>query len=321
MKKRCLALMLLIPLLAACPADMTEDGPQQTGTKVFFISAGEQERQLVTESILIEEPCSVAGLQALVESMYQPRQPGHESLIPSQVTLQNVTLSGAVATVDFSGEYQNLTALEQSLLSGGVALTLLGVEGVDYVRITSDGAFQPPMGDRYYSIDRILLNSTAIAFNAFDVMLYFITEDGGGLSAVQRTIKVAGEYPSPRTLLTELLTLPEEGGLQSPLAGAEAINSCVLDENGVCRVDLSELKSGPEGRLQVEALANTLAGDSGIEAVVVTVNGQPPSEFFRRACEITLADKKIFAQTLFTNDRTGDILNTIPQSGTLWALQ
>ena len=75
MKKRCLALMLLIPLLAACPADMTEDGPKQTGTKVFFISAGEQERQLVTESIMIEEPYSVAGLQALVESMYQPRQP------------------------------------------------------------------------------------------------------------------------------------------------------------------------------------------------------------------------------------------------------
>ena len=82
-----------------------------------------------------DRPYSVAGLQALVESMYQPRQPGHESLIPSQVTLQNVTLSGAVATVDFSGEYQNLTALEQSLLSGGVALTLLGVDAVSYTHL------------------------------------------------------------------------------------------------------------------------------------------------------------------------------------------
>lgn len=276
MKKQRLALVLLIPLLSACTPGGTGE-KEVAGTEVYFVSAGEQERRLTAEERPVQEPCTAAGLQELVESMYRPQQAGHESLIPPQVQLQKVTLSGAVATVDFSRDYQDLAALEQSLLSGGVALTLLGVEGVDYVRITSDGAFQPPMGDRYYSIDRILLNSTAIAFNAFDVMLYFITEDGGGLSAVQRTIKVAGEYPPPRTLLTELLTLPEEGGLQSPLAGAEAINSCVLDENGVCRVDLSELKSGPEGRLQVEALANTLAGDSGIEAVVVTVNGQPPS--------------------------------------------
>ncbi len=285
MKKRCLALMLLIPLLAACPADMTEDGPQQTGTKVFFISAGEQERQLVTESILIEEPYSVAGLQALVESMYQPRQPGHESLIPSQVTLQYVTLSGAVATVDFSGEYQNLTALEQSLLSGGVALTLLGVDGVDYVRVTSDGAFQPPMDERYYSTDRILLSSSVIALNAFDVTLYFITEDGEGLSAVQRTIKITEEYPSPRTLLTELLTLPEESGLRSPLPDTAAVSSCRVDENGVCRVDLTALESGQAGRLQVEALVNTLCGDSGIEAVVVTVGGQPPSSAGVDGCD------------------------------------
>lgn len=278
MKKRCLALALVIPLLAACPTDSpAADTTESGGITVYFLSATEQGRQLVTETRDVENPCSVAGIQALIDSMYKPQQTGHESLIPSQVQLQSVVLSGAVATIDFSGEYQNLLPLEQSLLAGGVAMTLLRVEGIDYVRITSDGSYQPPMGERYYSLDRVILSSGAIALNAFDVTLYFISADGAGISAVQRTIKTAEEYPSPRTLLTELLTLPEESRLRSPLSGEDAVNSCRIDENGVCRVDLHQLESGITGQLQIAALVNTLAGDSGVEAVVVTVDGQPPS--------------------------------------------
>ena len=278
MKKRCLALALVIPLLAACPTDSpAADTAGSSGTAVYFLSAAEQGRQLVTETRDVENPCSVAGIQTLIESMYKPQQIGHESLIPSQVQLQSVVLSGAVVTVDFSVEYQDLVPVEQSLLAGGVAMTLLRVEGVDYVRITSDGSYQPPMGERYYSLDRVILSSGAIELNAFDVTLYFISGDGAGISAVQRTIKTAEEYPSPRTLLTELLTLPEESQLLSPLKDENTINSCRIDENGVCRVDVSHLESGITGRLQIAALVNTLAGDSGVEAVVVTVNGQPPS--------------------------------------------
>lgn len=286
MKKRCLAWALIFPLLAACPADApAADTGGQDQTAVYFLSDTEQGRQLATEMRVVDDPCSTAGIQALINSMYHPQQIGHKSLIPSQVQLQSVVLSSAVATIDFSGEYQALLPLEQSLVAGGVAMTLLGVDGIDYVRITSEGSFQPPMGERYYSLDRVIINSGSIAMNAFDVNLYFMTGDGTGISAVRRTIKTDEEYPSPRTLLTELLTLPEEGDLLSPLQDESTVNSCKMDENGVCHVDLSRLESGMAGRLQVAALVNTLAGYSGVEAVMITVGGEPPSAAGVTGCD------------------------------------
>lgn len=290
MKKRWPAMALACLLLAGCAAQTQQEQLDQLeagAADVYFLGpaeSGHTGRPLVTERRWLGEAEGVAALEALINSMYSPRDVGNSPLIPPQVRLQSVALSGAIAIVDFSAEYQDLSALEQSLLAGGVAMTLLGREEIEYVRITAGGLFQPPMGERYYSFDRIMLDSGAIALNAFDVTLYFISEDGEGLSAVQRTVKTAEEYPTPHALLAELSVTPEEGGLLAPLGKEETVNFCQL-EDGVCRIDLSAVRRGSAGRLQIYALVNTVTSDSGVQAVVVTVGGLPPSSAGVEGCD------------------------------------
>ncbi len=249
----------------------------------------------MTERRWLGEEEGAAALETLIDSMYTPNDVGNRSLIPPQVRLQSIALSGTIAIVDFSAEYQSLSALEQSLLAGGVAMTVLGQESIEYVRITAGGVFQPPMGERYYSLDRIMLDSGAIALNAFDVTLYFISEDGEGLSAVQRTVKTAEEYPTPQALLAELSVPPEEGGLLAPLGKDETVNSCQL-EGGVCRIDLSAVRRGSAGRLQIYAIVNTVTSDSGVQAAVVTVGGLPPSSAGVEGCDGELSFSQAYGR-------------------------
>lgn len=287
MKKRWRVLALVCLLLAGCAAQEPQSPLEAGAADVYFLGPAESGRTggpLVTERRWLGEAEGAAALEALIDSMYVPNDVGNSPLIPPQVRLQSVVLSGAIAIVDFSAEYQNLSALEQSLLAGGVAMTLLGRENIEYVRITAGGVFQPPMGERYYSLDRIMLDSGAIALNAFDVTLYFISEDGEGLSAVQRTVKTAEEYPTPQALLAELSATPEEGGLLAPLSREETVNSCQL-EGGVCRIDLSTVRRGDAGRLQIAAIVNTVTSDSGVQAAVVTVGGLPPSSAGVEGCD------------------------------------
>lgn len=296
MKSRiALLALLLLAALAAC-GGRQDSAPRDTA-RVYFLATPETGRggeRLAYEYRSVKNPGTSESLRQLIADMYTPRAAGNRSVIPQDVILQSLTRFSSVVIVDFSAEYRDLSPLEQSLLSGGVAMTLLGQEGVAYVRITSDGEAQPPMGNQYYSLEQIMLTSDAVALNAYDVTLYFLTADGAGLSAVQRTIKTADEYPTPKTLLEQLLTPPAEGGLQAPLSGESDLISCWLDEGGLCHIDLAQLMPGAQGAAQLYALVNTVTGDSSVEGVLVTVKGQLPSEYGVPGCDGVLTFSRAF---------------------------
>ncbi len=298
MKKRLFALTLLLALLAGCGLKMPQPGSENDDYEadVYFLGPVEQGRTgrpMVVEHRQIKDQNGPAAWEALVRCMYYPQEVGNRPLIPPQVRLKSVTQFGTVAVVDFSREYQALRPLDQSLLAGGVAMTLLGQEDVEYVRITSEGTFQPPMGTRYYSLDRIMLTSDAIAFNAFDVALYFISGDEESLTAAQRTIKSAGGFPSPYAQLMELLNPPEEEGLWAPLQRQESVNFCQM-EGEICHIDLSEIKRGRVGQLQVYAMVNTVTSNSAVRGVVVTLRGKPLSSAGIEGCDGELTFSKAY---------------------------
>ncbi len=281
----CLVLTLLLAGCGTSAVPAAQEG--QSEAQVYFLGptpVGSAVRPFVTESRSITADSMTEILEELIACMYYPRDVGNRPLLPPQVKLRSVTCAGSVAVVDFSSEYQRLSPLEKSLAAAGTAMTLLAQEGINYVRITAAGAFQPPMGEKYYSEDRILMNSQAIAANAFDVVLYFISENGEGISPVQRTIKTEEEYPSPYALLMELLNPPEGDGLIAPLMKEEDVNFCQMEQD-VCHIDLSSLQSGQAGQLQIHAMVNTVAGDNSVETVVVTVGGKPPSSVGVEGCD------------------------------------
>ncbi len=286
---------LLLTVLASCGAP--QDASAQQTAKVYFLTTPDASlggERLTYEHRLVENPGSSEALKKLIADMYTPRAAGNRSVIPDDVRMQSLTRFSSVVIVDFSAEYRALSPLEQSLLAGGVAMTLLGQEGVSYVRITSDGEAQPPMGSKYFSLEQIMLTSDAISLNAYDVTLYFLTDDGMGLSQVQRTIKTADEYPTPQTLLEQLMTPPAEGDFRAPLSGEDAVNSCRLGEDGICYIDLAQADSGQRGTVQLYALVNTVMGDNSVQGVVVTVNGRLPSACGIPDCDGVLSFSRAF---------------------------
>lgn len=297
--KRPFALLSMLLLAALTSCSSPQDGTTPYAAKVYFLTtpeAGRGGEHLSYEYRRVDNPGSSEALRQLIANMYTPRNAGNRSVIPSEVKLQSLTRFSTVAIVDFSSEYRALSPLEQSLLSGGVAMTLLGQEGVSYVRITSDGEAQPPMGNKYYSLEQIMLTNDAVSLNAYDVTLYFLTDGGTGLSAVQRTIKTADEYPAPETLLEQLLTPPSEGDLRAPLPNENAVNFCQMEEDGLCHIDLAQVTPGALGVVQLHALVNTVMGDSSVQGVVITVGGQPPSALGVPDCDGVLGFSRAYGR-------------------------
>lgn len=155
-----LALLLLL-LLSACETDRSGNVPEEGAVKVYCLTAPAADRPdvrvLSHEWLSLPEEAeeTLDQCQRVLEAMSVPRREGNISALSGEIE-PVCTISGMQARVEVGPDYQNLTSLDQSLIAAAISLSLLELEGVRYVTITSAGVEQRLPGN-YISESSIII--------------------------------------------------------------------------------------------------------------------------------------------------------------------
>lgn len=280
MKKLALLACALL-LLASCelPSPLAAQGEEKLD--VYFLDGV----RFVSESHSVPGDTILKRVNALLDSMRTPIDASLQPLAPEGLSILRVIISFNTATVDFSPQYAQLSELERSSLCAAVSRTMFDFTDIDYVRFSCSSEFLQPISDRYYNPYTVMFDDSMIRFNAWDVLLYFPTEDRTGLAAIEMTVKTEERELSPEQLLAQLMR--GSGSYLAPFRGAIRAYTLTMRDD-LCTVDLtpSPVSGFPIGQpSDVYAIVNTLCSLGRIERVHLTIAGREPSNYGIPDCD------------------------------------
>ena len=276
------ALLLLSALtLAAC---VQKEQTPQGSYRLYYAAQAEAARgaDAIAECgvEIAGEGCDTQELaRRLIEALLQGSADArYLSPFPSGTQLQELSLSGGRAHVDFSANYGRLSGIELSLADYCVALTLTQLDGVSAVTITADGHEIPYRRTQLLTAADPLLGSREDTLRPITVQLYFLDTQTNELRAQQQTLALYEGQPRVNALLEALLAGPENDVTLAPLLGADFSVLSARIEDNTCYLNLpSDVplpESAQEQRLAMTSLVRSLCSLAGVERVQVLVDGE-----------------------------------------------
>lgn len=284
MKRRLLiaALLLLSALtLAACAQKaQTPQGNYRLYYAVQAESAHGADAIAEYGVEIADEGCTTQELaQKLLEALLLPPE---DSLLlspfPDGTQLQELSVSGKRAYVDFSANYGRLSGIELSLADYCVALTLTQLDGVYAVTITADGHEIPYRRTQLLTAADPLLGSREDTLRPITVQLYFLDTQTNELRAQQQTLALYEGQQRVNALLEALLAGPENDDTLAPLLSADFFVLSSRIEDNTCYLNLPGDVPLPEDaqtqRLAMTSLVRSLCSLTGVEQVQLLVDGE-----------------------------------------------
>lgn len=282
-KKLFIAALLLLSAftLAACAQKAQEPKDNYT---LYLLSQAESARgadAIAEYGVTIEdEGCTTQELaQKLLDALLlPPEDPLLLSPFPSGTQVQELSISGKRACVDFSASYRRLSGIDLSLADYCVALTLTQLDGVNAVTITANGHEIPYRRTQLLTAADTLLGSREDTLRPITVQLYFLDTKTGELRAQQQTLALYEGQQRVNALLDALLAGPESDDTLKALLGADfTVLSARIEEN-TCYLNLPGDVPLPEDeqeqQLAITSLVRSLCSLSGVEQVQLLVDGE-----------------------------------------------
>ena len=227
---------------------------------------------------IADEGCSTQELaQKLLEALLQGTADAI-SPFPSGTQLQELSISGKRAYVDFSANYGRLSGIDLSLADYCVTLTLTQLDGVNAVTITANGREIPYRRTQLLTAADPLLGSREDTLRPITVQLYFLDTKTLELRAQQQTLALYEGQPRVNALLDALLAGPENDDTLAPLLSSDfSVLSARIEEN-TCYLNLPSDVLLPEDaqvqRLAMNSLVRSLCSLTGVEQVQLLVDGE-----------------------------------------------
>ena len=282
-RKLFLAALLLLSALtfAACAQKAL---PSQGNYRLYLVSQAESARG---EDAISEYPIEIADegcttqelAQRLLEGLLlPPEDPLLLSPFPNGTQVQELSISGKRAYVDFSANYGRLSGIDLSLADYCVVLTLTQLDGVNAVTITANGREIPYRRTQMLTAADPLLGSREDTLRPITVQLYFLDTQTNELRAQQQTLALYEGQTRVNALLEALLAGPEsDDSLKSLLSSDFSVLSSRIEEN-TCYLNLPGDVPLPEDaqvrRLAVNSLVRSLCSLAGVEQVQILVDGE-----------------------------------------------
>ena len=277
-------LLLLVFTLAACGQNAQE---KQGNYRLYLVSQAESARG---EDAIAEYPVDIADEDCTTQELAQKlldallRGSGdarYLSPFPNGTQVQELSISGKRAHVDFTANYGRLSGIDLSLADYCVALTLTQLDGVNAVTITANGREIPYRRTQLLTAADPLLGSREDTLRPITVQLYFLDKQTNELRAQQQTLALYEGQPRVNALLEAFLAGPENDDTLAPLLGVDfSILSSRIEEN-TCYLNLpSDVllpENAQEQRLAMDALVRSLRSLTGVEQVQILVDGEAAS--------------------------------------------
>ena len=282
-RKLFLAALLLLSAFALVACAKKEKMPHGN-YRLYLVSQAESARgaDAIAEYgvEIADEGCDTQELaQKLLEALLLP--PGDPLLLspfPNGTQVQELSISGKRAYVDFSANYGRLSGIELSLADYCVALTLTQLDGVNAVTITANGHEIPYRRTQLLTAADPLLGSREDTLRPITVQLYFLDTQTGDLRAQQQTLALYEGQPRVDALLDAFFAGPENDDTLASLLGADfSVLSSRIEEN-TCYLNLPGDVLLPEDvqtqRLAMTSLVRSLCSLAGVEQVQILVDGE-----------------------------------------------
>lgn len=216
---------------------------------------------------------------------------GFKAVLPADTSINSVEIKEGVATVDFSKEFKEYKAEEETSILEAITWTLTQFDGVKQVKLQIEGTALsempvnktaiPSAASRNMGINTDTSESSDI-MNTRPVTVYFMAGDTDNYYYVPVTKRVSNSEGDVEAVLSSLIKGP---GYSTPLVSEFRPDTELLDEpglkDGVVSLNFNEsIYSSFDGEEKVvsEHLLNelvlSLTEQKGIDKVDVQVNGK-----------------------------------------------
>ncbi len=233
------------------------------------------------------------GNEEIVREIFELLQNGIEDpkvvgTIPEDVVLKDVTFDGGKMKLNFSEDYNEMEASDETICRTSLAESLTNLYFVDSVEfyvndVDLKGTDGKPMGP--VTNDQLVLGGSENEPKRLrKVMLYFATKDAMELVPHEVEREVNPNEALEKTVLNLLLAGPQDEDELSTIPEGTKIISTSISE-GVCYVDFNSdfITNHPGGstgeELTIYSIVNTLTELPDINKVQFLIEGEKKSTF------------------------------------------
>ncbi len=277
----CLTTIILCLLLSSCG----KSGADKTGISIYYLGKSDyalQERKYTPKADSREQI-----IEELIGKLcVQPTEMDLAAPVTGFRLISSETL-GKIVTLNLSGEYYDLSAVEEVLTRTAIVNTLCSFAEVDGVYFTVDGeAFHDADGE-----DPGIMEPTQFIYNSNTEMrnyervrlhLYFADESGEKLVDAFRNVVYNSNMPLERIVLEQVIQGPN-GSFAYPTVNSETKVINVTVRDGICYANLSgEFLTDPyevTAQTAIYSIVNSLCELPSVDAVQISVDGQTDTVF------------------------------------------
>lgn len=256
-----------------------------------------------SDNTLIAEKCSIVKtddrkqLINSVEEAYRegPKTPNLIKAIPDGVDFEIInkdTVNGNVLDVDITKGFTQLKESARLVCVGSIVYTFSDISFIENVRLSVDGK---NIADTYnmYGSNTASLNEENVVNNPIinpekinrqKVVLYFLSKEGNGLVAEERSIEVKQSQTLEYQIVEQLILGPEDNDNMAAMPQGTKIKD-IKTEEGICYVNLSsEFVNKLSGstnneKFVIYSIVNSLTELNSVNKVQFLIEGEKISEF------------------------------------------
>lgn len=275
-KKQSLVLLPLLLLLTGC-------GQEQVSSEYHIEYLNKEKTRIIempyqpqADSVEDMIPEFLAMLSSDSDSV-ECRKP-----IPNDVEVTDYSLDGALLSIYFDADYNNMNAVEEVLCRAAVVRTMTQIDGVDCVTFYVGDA---PLSDAKGSIigsmnQESFIENPGEQINSIQntsLVLYFSNEEGNGLvKEIREDVYYSGNISLEKLIMEQLLGGPEMEGVKSAIpVGTKLLTVSVVE--GVCYVSLDDTFRNQDYKVNeavvIYSIVNSLTELPTISKVQISVKG------------------------------------------------
>ena len=284
MKRRtglCLTILILCLFLSACG----RKGADKSGIRIYYLNKADHALQ--EQNYTPEADDRERIIEELVAKLcVQPKEMTLRAPISGFRLLSSET-KGRIVTLNFSGEYYDLSAVEEVLTRTAVVNTMCSFAEVDGVYFLVEGeAFHDADGE-----EPGVMEPSQFIYNSYTEMrnyervrlhLYFAGETGDRLVDAFRTVVYNSNMPLERIVLEQVILGPN-GSFAYPTVNSETRVINVTTRDRCCYINLSSdfLYGQPDVTAQtaIYSIVNSLCELPSVESVQISVEGNADVTF------------------------------------------
>lgn len=283
MKNRILSVLIILCLLLSGCGQVTQDEEKDT-MKVYFLNNTETGVEM--HDFEVNSTDAEGQLEELLELLKQnPDKMDYKAPLSYGFEIKSGSIEGDKVYLDVSEDYRSMAPTREILVRAALVRTLTGIEGIRYLSITVEGEqLQDSLGNLVglMSADQFIDNA-GTEINAYEkarLKLYFASEDGTTLVAVNRTVAYNTNISLEKLVVEQLLAGPSADIAEEafPTINPTTKIISVSVKDGICYVNFDEgfltQTYNISSDVAIYSLVNSLVELPNVNKVQITINGQ-----------------------------------------------